>query len=71
MSNRYYIHAIPMRELALYVAEKLNSILGRKECYRDGHFEPFPKITPEIILEKRPSREELEFYYERMCIDEP
>lgn len=68
MSSRYYIHAIPMGELALYVAEKLNSILDRKECYRDGHIEPFPKITPEIILEKRPSREELEFYCERMCL---
>lgn len=51
-------------ELSVFIAAKINQINGRKYMIRDG--EVVTGIRPEDILKKRPSREMLEFFYERM-----
>ena len=58
MSTERYIGAITMWELALYISKKLNELSP-----------PFHRLDlePEDILRKEPSREVLEFYYERLC----
>lgn len=49
---------IPMYELALHISRKLNELSP-----------PFNRLDlePADILRKEPSREELEFYYGRIC----
>lgn len=61
------IHAIPMCELAFHISVKLNRILRRMECYRDGTIVPYPEIEPEQILKRANGREELEFYYKKLA----
>lgn len=55
-----YIHSMTMWELALYIAIKLNKM--------SNGFERFA-LEPEDVLRKAESREELEFYYGRLCCD--
>lgn len=66
--NDYYIGCIPSWELAFYIASKLNKITKRVERFRNGKLVPFPEVKPEDILSMKPSRKELEFYYEKMCM---
>ena len=56
-ANRY-LGSITMWELAMYIARKLKDIA--RPIYRLD-------LEPEDILRKEPSRDELEFYYERLC----
>ena len=51
-------------ELSVFIADKINHINGRKKMIRNG--EVISGIRPEDILKKRPSREMLEFFVERM-----
>lgn len=61
------IHTIPIWELAFHISVKLNRILRRMECYRDGAIVPYPEIEPEQILKRANGREELEFYYKKLA----
>lgn len=63
------IHAILMWELAFHISVKLNRILRRRECYRDGAIVPYPEIEPEQILKRANGREELEFYYRKLVAE--
>lgn len=48
----YYIHAIPIWELAFYISVTLNRILKSILCYRNGVICSSPEIQPEEILKK-------------------
>ncbi len=65
----YYIHAIPIWELAFYISVTLNRILKRILCYRNGVICSSPEIQPEEILKKASGREELEFYYRKLVMN--
>lgn len=64
----YYIHAIPIGELAFYISVTLNRILKGILCYRNGVICSSPEIQPEEILKKASGREELEFYYRKLIL---
>ena len=54
MEDKRYLGSITLWELAFYISVKLNNIVGFH-------------IEPEDILRKKPSREELIFFFTRLC----
>lgn len=69
MNNQYYIGCITTWELAYYISRKLNAITKRKCNIVDGKIIPYPEITPDNILAQNPSRKDLIFYYEKICLN--
>jgi hypothetical protein len=56
MKDERDLGSITMWELAFYISAKLNKI-------DRNHF----KLEPEDLLKQRPSREELLFFFTRLC----
>lgn len=67
--ERQYIHVTPLWELALFICDKLNSMLKGLYCYRNGCIMPYPELNPSDILKKSSGREELEFYCGKLVND--
>lgn len=62
MQDKRDLSLITLWELALYISSKLNKI--GKYCIDYIH------IEPEDILKKNPSRDELIFFFIRLCREE-
>lgn len=60
MNPNYYQGAITMWEIALFISIKLNKMLSYDEMDRR-------QITPEAILESGDSRNDLLFFYSKIC----
>lgn len=60
MNPNYYHGAITMWEIALFISIKLNKMLNYDEMDRR-------QITPEAILAKGDSRNDLLFFYSKIC----
>lgn len=54
MEDKRHLSSITLWEMAFYISVKLNKITGFN-------------IEPEDILKNRPSREELTFFFTRLC----